>query len=294
MSLLADRICQLHEVISRCGLNSAPIIVLGMHRSGTTMISKLLDSSGVFMGARLSGNHEPRVFQDANRQIFDYFQASWIAAERLPSPFSLMSGFDGLAADIALRLIEEIPSSFCNTLQDNPVSWGFKDPRTSVTAGLYLRLFPDAKALYIHRSCEDVASSILKRELKIRKKYPLGADVTLDSPSDTLLRAAKAWEVYNERALAILPHFRSYASLCYEDVVISPKIHLQQAFERVGLAITPDEIGGAYISRDRVGGSIEFSELLRPIRENLSRSRVREVLDRQRTDTLKFLYGAPR
>lgn len=281
MSLLADRICRLQEVITCHGLNSAPIIVLGMHRSGTTMISKLLGKSGVFMGARLSGNHEPRVFQDANRQIFDYFQAGWMAADRLPSSSSLMNGFDGLAADIALRLIEEIPSSFCDTLQDKPIRWGFKDPRSSVTAGLFLRLFPDAKAIFIHRNCEDVAASILKRELKIRSKYPDGADAAMEPSEVILIRAIKAWEVYNERSLTILPYFRGYETLRYEDVVVSPQVHLKKAFAGVGVEIAAETIASACISSERVGGSAEFANSLEKLRGYLSRSPVREMLDRQ-------------
>ena len=281
MSLLSDRISRLHEVLADCGLSSSPVIVLGMHRSGTTMIARLLEAAGVFMGARLSGNHEPRVIQDANRQIFDYFQAGWIEAERVPIPQTLLNGFDGLCSDIALRLTEEIPSCFCDAHRGGAAGWGFKDPRTSVTAGFFLRLFPDARAIFIHRSGEDVAASILKRELRIRKKYPSAADIAFEEPAGILLRAAKAWEVYNERALAILPHFRRYATLRYEDVVVSPQLLLTQAFARVGVEVSGESIERAGISAERVGGGAEFASHFQSLREYLARSHLPGALERR-------------
>lgn len=280
MSFLTDRVSHLHEVLARQGLSPYPLVVLGMHRSGTTLIARLLEAAGVFMGARLSGNHEPRVIQDANRQIFDYFQAGWIEAARVPSPEVLLNGLDGLCSDVALRLIEDIPLCFCDARHAGTAGWGFKDPRTSVTAGLFLRLFPGAIAIFIHRNCEDVAASILKRELRIRKKYPDAADVAFEDQAGILMRAAKAWEVYNERALAVLPHFRRHVTIRYEDVVVSPQLLLQQAVAQVGVEISGAAIASAGISAERIGGSAEFAELLKPLREYLSRSRVREALDR--------------
>ena len=274
MSLLADRVSCLHEVLAHHGLSPAPVIVLGMHRSGTTMIAKLLETAGVFMGARLSGNHEPRVFQDANRQIFDYFQTGWIAAERVPSPKMLMNGFDGLCSDIALRLTEDIPLCFCDARQAGTSGWGFKDPRTSVTAGLFLRLFPEASAIFVYRGAEDVAASILKRELMIQNKYPDTTDITFEDHVSILMRAVKAWKVYNERAIAILPRFRRQAFLRYEDVVGSPRLLLQQAFARIGVEISDTAIESAGISAERVGGGAEFASLLEPMREYLAQSNV--------------------
>jgi hypothetical protein len=281
MDLLSSRISILHEVLMKNGLTTAPIVVLGMHRSGTTMIAKLLGEAGVFMGAALSSNHEPQVFQDANRQILDYFQAGWITPERVPDPTMLLNGFDGLCSGIAQRLIENIPMCFCDARQASTASWGFKDPRTSLTAGLFLRLLPNAKAIFIHRSGEDVAASVLKRELRIQKKYPSAADLTFEDPAGILLRAAKAWEVYNERALAILPHFRRHVTLRYEDVVVSPQSLLTQAFARVGVEVSCASIERTGISAERVGGGAEFASHFQSLREYLARSHLPGALERR-------------
>jgi hypothetical protein len=39
-----------------------PVIILGMHRSGTTMVTKLLEEVGLFVGDRLDENHEAVLF----------------------------------------------------------------------------------------------------------------------------------------------------------------------------------------------------------------------------------------
>ena len=48
-----------------------PIIIIGMHRSGTTMITEFLDQLGLFVGAKLDPNHESLFFFDLNKWIFD-------------------------------------------------------------------------------------------------------------------------------------------------------------------------------------------------------------------------------
>ena len=39
-----------------------PIIIIGMHRSGTTLLSKLLEKCGVFMGTKKEENNESIFF----------------------------------------------------------------------------------------------------------------------------------------------------------------------------------------------------------------------------------------
>ena len=114
---------RLWETLELRGVPLDPIIVLGMHRSGTTMLVKVLQSAGVFMGKQLSGNYESRVFQDANRQIFDYFNASWMNGHLLPNPDILYRGYSGLAAAIAARLTEDLPVAFFDSMSPSCKSW---------------------------------------------------------------------------------------------------------------------------------------------------------------------------
>ena len=57
---------------------TSPVILLGMHRSGTTLLSKLLRESGIYMG-RLRGKDtdESLFFQNVNKAIYKLSRAAW-------------------------------------------------------------------------------------------------------------------------------------------------------------------------------------------------------------------------
>ena len=44
-----------------------PVIVIGMHRSGTTMLTKMLEELGVFLGWKKQGDHESTFFLSLKR-----------------------------------------------------------------------------------------------------------------------------------------------------------------------------------------------------------------------------------
>ena len=49
---------------------SQPLIILGMHRSGTSLAVRLLTAVGIHMGSHLSRDAEAIFFQKLNRRIF--------------------------------------------------------------------------------------------------------------------------------------------------------------------------------------------------------------------------------
>lgn len=256
----------LEAELGRIGVVQNPVIVLGMHRSGTTMLVKVLNCAGVFMGSRLSGNLEPRVFQDANRQILDYFDASWLNVSSVPQPRAFYTGFAGLAAEIADRLRDELAARYFDDLPVGGPGWGFKDPRTCLTAALFLRIFPRARALYIFRDPLDVAKSIVAREERQRGKYPRGMRVELSTHEELMWRAVKAWETYNRFALETLDLFQEYAVVRYESVAASPLNLLPPALAALGLEVSTTSISGLGIAppvRDDSGSEIAPSDALR-------------------------------
>src|SRR5687768_12681350 len=54
-----------------------PIVILGMHRSGTSATCKLLEALGVFVGSDLEGNHESKFFLRTNDRVLHRAGASW-------------------------------------------------------------------------------------------------------------------------------------------------------------------------------------------------------------------------
>lgn len=151
-----------------------PVIVIGMHRSGTSLLSRLLDRMGVFMGYRLDEHHEALFFQNLNRWLLNMAGTTWDTPETfryvLRTPEIRSSARDYLRRHLQsirfwsyLGPINGLRRSF---FRDMPVPWGWKDPRNTVTLPLWLDLYPEARVVHILRHGMDVARSLVERSQK--------------------------------------------------------------------------------------------------------------------------------
>ena len=55
----------------------SPFVVIGMHRSGTSLVSRILDKSGILMGRDLQTDHESKFFIGLNKWIYENAGADW-------------------------------------------------------------------------------------------------------------------------------------------------------------------------------------------------------------------------
>lgn len=137
-----------------------PICIAGMHRSGTSMVSRLLNFCGLYLGpaselsAPASDNQEgfwENVhFVEMNERILAQFDAGW----DLPPTFSedwesqpKIIPLQTEAADLIHRFSAHEP-------------WGWKDPRNSLTLAFWMRLIPDLKVVICLRNPLEVAQSL--------------------------------------------------------------------------------------------------------------------------------------
>jgi hypothetical protein len=247
-----------------------PIIILGMHRSGTTMVTELLDRLGLFVGTALQGDHEATYFLSLNDTLLRRINGAWdnpapIApllrnAEAAEMTAKCLRGdvlstkirhFLGLGTYFKYRSIERF---------DRP--WGWKDPRTVFTLPLWLKLFPQAKIINILRNGIDVAASLQARELKMLAERVKNFDVRFGRTSTrTKLELAgyrgsarclelaggfSLWEEYvtaAERNLANLPNEQT--AVRFEDFLADPTQHLAEWATFCGLSATPEQLAAA-------------------------------------------------
>lgn len=154
-----------------------PVIIIGMHRSGTSMVARLLEELGLFVGERKMADHEPYFFLGLNDWMLRQSGGAWDQ----PEPIRHLLGNDevrALSRDY-IRSLMETPRviSFLGwrnyrryrTPWNLDFPWGWKDPRNTYTLPLWLDLFPNAKVIHIYRHGVDVASS-----LKVRTDRALG------------------------------------------------------------------------------------------------------------------------
>jgi hypothetical protein len=149
-----------------------PVIVIGMHRSGTTMITHLLERLGLFMGWLLQENSEALFFVRRNEKLMQVCGGSWegpVGVERLMEN----GGMRRFLAEQLLRDMSSVdflsylgPRRYlaCRKVQNINFPWGWKDPRNSFLLPVWLDIFPRARVIHIFRNGIDVACSLQQRD----------------------------------------------------------------------------------------------------------------------------------
>lgn len=161
-------------------IETSPVIVLGMHRSGTSLLSIIVEHHGIYMGNVKDKHNESEFFKSVNEMILKRSHGYW----DYPLPVKELVSNDSHKR-ICLNRMKQRFNSF--DFYKNYVGirrcfnksklnmWGWKDPRTVATLPLWISLFPDAKIIYIHRSAFEVAISLNKRE---RERKEINSDIS--------------------------------------------------------------------------------------------------------------------
>ncbi len=169
----------------------APIIVIGMHRSGTSMVAGMLSVLGVFIDPafpfaqqaddllpdarrRTDGYAESVAFRLLNESILARAGAHWFDVD------PLFQHRDSLlfARSSVVRMQLATYSSLLRghvALHPNPSAglWGWKDPRTSLLLPYWLRLFPQARLIHVRRQDDGVVNSLIRRATQQANSIPL-------------------------------------------------------------------------------------------------------------------------
>ena len=142
-------------------LRDDPVIVLGMHHSGTSILAEVLHRHGVFMHANMR-HFESRFFTSTvnNRAVMGG-GGNWAANPIMPVD-AVLAKLD----DVRKLIEKKAYRRYADAGYDGRSRWGFKDPRTCVVLPLYLKLYPNARLLHIVRDEEDVASSLARSNKK--------------------------------------------------------------------------------------------------------------------------------
>lgn len=162
------------------------IVLLGMHKSGTTLISQCLHKSGVNMVSNLMnmsydlGNKFERTScLLINLSLLDecFSKVSYDIYKVIEKPIIKKHILDWHAADVVARLNNEF---------DN---WGFKDPRNCLTYDYWSEILEDHKVIGIYRSPFTVVNHYTK---SLRFK---GLRIVI------MYKVLRAWYIYNYEML---------------------------------------------------------------------------------------------
>jgi len=245
---------------SRC-----PVIVIGMHRSGTTLLTRALQQAGLFMGPGPVRNEEARFTNAINAWLFRQASASWDRPE----------SFDWLLAD---DLVRSWLTDYVAGVVNGPAAvrflgprrwlryrglhgmaepWGWKDPRNTYTLPLWLAMFPDARVIHIARHGVDVAASLrarrraevadsLERYRRRRTAYrrnplaPKRRGFGGQARCATLAGGFDLWTCYIDRAREHCACLGGRAlELAYEDFLADPRGEIERLLGFCGLELSP-------------------------------------------------------
>jgi hypothetical protein len=231
-----------------------PIILIGMHRSGTSLLSQLLGMCSVHMGCDLDGNVESVHMRRLNKHAFRVVNADWntpdpvIAALQAPDFLAaesayfrqhLLKGLGGVLYWGAARWIELQRGA------DVP-AWGWKDPRTSITLPAWLELFPKARVVHIIRNGIDVAISLHRRHIAKTKRWRLHPDYR-DARGYDFRFCFALWEMYQAHLLTYREKVPAaqYTELRYETLLQEPESTLKSVLDGIGLTVDAERIATA-------------------------------------------------
>lgn len=199
-------------------LNSSPVVIIGMHRSGTTLLTKVLDEYGIFMGYNVEQNSEAIPFLSLNENIFNKIGSNWYEVES--SELNISRNFTQLAAFASKKMkshkfIRQYLQDIDPKKEVDFLGWGWKDPRNTFTLPIYKEIFPNLKSIHIYRNPMDVANSLRNREIKFNKSSKIawlyhtrkfyfknGFFVPRAPELTDLEKGIKLWEEYVQKCLS--------------------------------------------------------------------------------------------
>lgn len=236
----------------------SPIIVAGMHRSGTSIITRLLSKLGLFAGSVLEQNHESPFFIAVNDLLLSCAHASWdfpLSFTKLWSDDAIINRLAGLAWQILGS--QENLTKYCHGIADTSrlaeIPWAWKDPRNTITMPVWLKLFPRARILFVYRNGVDVASSLQRRAAADTQMFltASNADVLgqvrfISFRCRNVVDAFALWEEYNATWLefrrSLVGNRPVVIDICYEEFLNEPVPALNRLANRLGLPASQKKI----------------------------------------------------
>jgi GT2 family glycosyltransferase len=184
------------------------IVILGMHRSGTSMVAGALAAAGVYAGEDADlladqqdnphGFWERRDVVDCNDAILLASGGSWYQPPaQLAADGASQAALDAILAQLA-----------------GDHSYQIKDPRMVVTWPFWQQAVPDPVLLYVYRNPFAVAASLQRRN-----DFPLSFGFAL-------------WEYYNQLAIDTLQG-RDAVCVSFDAIAANPQDTLNQLFTRL-------------------------------------------------------------
>jgi hypothetical protein len=196
-----------------------PILVTGM-RSGTSMVMRLLNLCGVYVGDSLLGagpGNQRGYWEDRELVFLNQDMLAVMGGHTFDPP-----EYSGPPPEL-----EQRADALIKRLSIHGEPWGMKDPRFCLLLPFWLGKLPEAKVVFCTRHPVEVAASL-------RQQNRLDIETGLS-----------LWYEYSKRALAASPIVTHY-----QDYLIHPRRELRRVLNLAGLSCEENFIETACESID--------------------------------------------
>jgi hypothetical protein len=220
--------------------NLSVIIVLGMHRSGTSLVAQLIAKWGINMGNSIyqpneynkDGYWEYIPLVSLNEKMFDYLGNKWFFPPKKIDVENLMYHF----GEEARKIIAEMDNSH--------LPWCWKDPRMVFLLPFWKKLLCDHNLIYVisYRNPQSVANS-----LKERNNMSLTVSLAL-------------WEYTSLKILEEVENSNQKIFMEYDSLLDNPHKECERLLNFLNKML------------DEQKGDSEFNNMLKVIKPSLSSS----------------------
>jgi len=190
-------------------------LILGMHKSGTTLLAETLHKSGVNMiEEALDDDGNYKTGHKYERPSTNLLNKDILKTEDM---------FDFSACNNGLRInadqqqkMEKLIAHYQKLYQD----WGFKDPRTVLTYGAWKKVLPEHKLIIVFRNPSQIMSHMMAGVRRPDRKIIRS------------IRALEAWKFYNKLLLQVIreqKNNRNCLVINYHDLMTEESIQTRLA-----------------------------------------------------------------
>ena len=227
------------------------LIITGMHRSGTSLVSQYLSESGFHLGNNLldfdsfspdsayNGHHEDKDFYEFHVQILARKRNYGFPTNEFGLPVRVKKS----DRQKAIELI---------AFRSHLSQWGWKDPRTALFLDFWHEIIDNPKYLFLYREPLLVVDSLLRRgtDKQILRKPIIGL---------------KSWKVFNQQ---ILRFWQKNQEVCLifniDRVIQNPEYLLQCLDEKLGIKLQTIEFEKVFAKKALKS---QYSEVLENLKQ---------------------------
>ena len=227
------------------------VIVIGMHRSGTSALAGILHLNEIIMGEESifrpkplpqnpKGFYENYLFRKINDKMLEKYGYK---VKSFKTDIPRIEANDQMKQKMKKLLLK---------YQDKYTSWGWKDPRTCLTLSIWLdilnelNLIDSFKILFTIRNAQSVTRSLVKRDgLKE-------------------LQALMLWNIYNKLAIKAVDKYSiDTFYFTYEQLIKEPVLTTQAIFKFLEHNLDESLVNkfiDQNLNRSQEGNSVDFKD----------------------------------